>query len=237
MHELVEPSLETAGIRIQQCSIPIHHYGKLDQEKTNAKWEDYYLLGKKKLEAAGENADTLRELAIQAGELKRFDEAVDLWKRAIKLQPRMESAYLNLASIYLQQDEFDAALAAAEKAMEINPGSKEVICNYALCELYSGSIERAKTVLGRVLSKTLGYPAADIMLAIAHLVSGNKKEGLAVFNGLGISGPALVECLLPFAKKLLRAGRKGPAHLLTEIAREADRGNDVITGKTYVGTS
>lgn len=236
VHELVEPSLELAGIGIRKCSIPIHHYGKLDQEKVNAKWEEYYILGKRKLEAAGENADALRELAIQAGELKRFGEAVDLWKRAIKLHPRMESAYLNLASVYLQQDEFNTALAVAEKALEINPGSKEVTCNYALCELYAGSIERAKTVLRGVLSKTPGYPAADIMLAIAHLVSGNKNEGIAVFNGLGISGPALVECVLPFAKKLLRAGRKGPAHILTEIAREVESATDVDPERIHLGT-
>ncbi len=225
VHELVEPSLDKAGIRIRECSIPIHHYGKLDQEKVNAKWEEYYLLGRKKLGAAGENADALRELAIQAGELKRFDEAIELWQRVISLRPRLTIAYLNLASVYLQKNEFCPALAAAKKAREISPGSNEAISNYALCEIYSGSLDHAMTALKGLLKKDPAYPPANIMLAIAYFCSGNMKDGQAVFNNLGISGAALTECILPFADKLIHAGRKGHADILIDAANEADMGH------------
>ena len=228
VHELVEPSLVAVGIDIQECAVPIHHYGKLDQTKVTAKWEEYYLLGRKKLDEQGENADALRELAIQAGELKRFDEAVELWQRAIRLQPRMVIAYINLASVHLQKDEFDNALAAGKKAMDISPASSEVISNYALCELYAGSADRSMAALRGLLKVNPSYSSAAIVLAVACICSGNKEEGTGVFARLGILGPARAECLLPFARKLIRAGREAQANILIDAAFDADPGNNEI---------
>ncbi len=58
VHEVVEPSLLEAGISIKPCSIPVHHYGKMNTGKTAAKAEDYYLLGRKKLEETGGAAES-----------------------------------------------------------------------------------------------------------------------------------------------------------------------------------
>ncbi|MGC2062674.1 MAG: tetratricopeptide repeat protein [Thermodesulfovibrionales bacterium] len=228
VHELVEPSLAKTEISVMECAIPVHHYGKLDQEKVDVKWEEYYFLGRKKLDGTGENADALRELAIQAGELTRFDEAIELWQRAIRLQPGMVIAYLNLASVYLQKDDFKPALAAAEEALKLSPDGKEAICNYALCELYAGSAERAMDVLGGLLQKDPAYPSANILLAIACFCSDRKGEGKGVFNSLGISGPALAECVMPFAKKMMRAARTEYAGILIDAAIEAGSSHDDI---------
>ena len=53
VHEMVEPSLKRGGIAVKECSIPIHHYGKLNEEKNVNKGEDYYQMGKKKLDDNG----------------------------------------------------------------------------------------------------------------------------------------------------------------------------------------
>ena len=48
VHELVEPSLRKAGIKMRACPVPVHHYGKLSMERNQRKGEEYFLLGKKK---------------------------------------------------------------------------------------------------------------------------------------------------------------------------------------------
>ena len=92
VHEFVEPSMERNGIPIKKCSIPVHHYGKLNEKKEKRKWEDYYLLGKKKLEKSGGDIRSIRELAVQANVLKRYEEAAELWHQVIRLQPEFAGA-------------------------------------------------------------------------------------------------------------------------------------------------
>ena len=70
VHELLEPSLKRAGKKILNSGIPIHHYGKLVTKKCLSKGEEYYQLGKKKLEGKDDDSTALLELAIQAAECK-----------------------------------------------------------------------------------------------------------------------------------------------------------------------
>jgi tetratricopeptide (TPR) repeat protein len=207
VHELVETSLQHAGIPVEDSTIPIHHYGKLDKQKALAKGEEYYQLGRKKLEDAGENAHALRELAIQAGALNKLDEALGLWQRAITLGTDPETAYLNVASLYLRMDKFAEALAAAENAIAAGPALKESVGNYALCELYAGDARKALDALENLLRKEPDYPAGKILMGVASFCAGNTEKGKNVFSSLGLEGPALSEAVLPFANKLLTAKR------------------------------
>jgi tetratricopeptide (TPR) repeat protein len=45
VHEMVEPALERLGIEIRPCHIPVHHYGKLDEQNSAAKGQRYYQIG------------------------------------------------------------------------------------------------------------------------------------------------------------------------------------------------
>jgi hypothetical protein len=67
---MVEPSLARAGLEVKKCGMPIHHYGKLNKEKSDCKGELYYLIGRKKLEESANDPIAIRELAVQAGLLK-----------------------------------------------------------------------------------------------------------------------------------------------------------------------
>ncbi len=218
VHELVEPSLVRIGIRIKKCDIPVHHYGKLDSEKDICKGEDYYLLGKRKLEKMGENVDALRELAIQAGGLKKYDEAIELWQKVIKLKPDMAIAYLNLASLYLEIDKYSDALTASKKAAEVKPDLKEAVYNYSLCELYAGDVKMSITALENLTKKGPDYPSAKIMLALAYCCDGKKMRGLELFKELKQMNFDFAESIHKFAKKLVSAGRFEYALSLLDVA-------------------
>ena len=75
VHELVDPVLKRNGIEIKKCSIPVHHYGRLDKEKLDRKGEIYFDIGQKKLSEMGEDINALRELAIQATILEKNQQA------------------------------------------------------------------------------------------------------------------------------------------------------------------
>ena len=81
VHETVESRIKKCGIQINLCSIPIHHYGRLNHADVISKGKEYFLLGKKKIEETGEDINALRELAIQAAEIGEFDEAITIWEQ------------------------------------------------------------------------------------------------------------------------------------------------------------
>ena len=87
VHELVEAAMQNAGMKIAECGVPVHHTGKLDRASVLEKGERYYLLGLKKIEESGGTPRAILELAIQAGELGRYDDAIALWRRCLKGSP------------------------------------------------------------------------------------------------------------------------------------------------------
>ena len=113
VHELVEPSMLGAGMKIVACDVPVHHTGKLDRVRVTEKGERYFLLGMKKIEETGGTPRAILELAIQAGELGRYDDAIRLWRRYLDGKPAQDvsRAYVNLINACLNADRFDEALA------------------------------------------------------------------------------------------------------------------------------
>lgn len=222
VHELVEPSLNRIHIPIKESPVPIHHYGKLDRERTDVKGGAYYDLGKKKIEERGESLTSLRELAIQAQELKRYDEALELWQRVIRLKPDQAPNYLGLCSLFLEMERFDEALAASKTAMEIDPSMREVAYNYALCELYAGDAGRAAEVLKAFVRRDPDYPLARILLPVASFCAGDRDNGTRLMQSLWRKGDSgLKDSILKLIDKLVGAGRHDYASALLKAAGES----------------
>ena len=185
VHELVEPSLVRNGIGVSRCAIPVHHYGQLDMEHYVAKGDEYYLLGVKKLEERGDDLQSLIELAVQAGgELKKYAEAVDLWKRVLKIDPKSTKAFLNMGYAYLKMENHEEARAVSHRALTLDPGLKEAVIVYTTCEVLLGDTGTVIPVLEGLLEKVPEYPMARAILAAAQGIAGDRSEGLAHINHL-----------------------------------------------------
>ncbi len=221
VHELVEPSLKRIGAKVKYCAVPIHHYGKMDTDFDVLKGQEYYLLGKKKLEEKGNDLNAIQELAIQAAGLGKNEEARDLWRQALSIRPDMLAAHINIANTYLIMNNFTEALDSAKKAIALGPGMREVICNYAVCELYAGDIERSVEVLESFIKKEKEYPLAIVMLLAAYFGSGKKDKGSELLTSLKLTGSsAFADAISPFINKLMQAGRVGYANAILEALLE-----------------
>ena len=93
-------------------------------------------MGKKKIEEeGGGDINSITELAKQASELKRHDEAIELWQQVIELKSHMPIAYLNMSAAYMALGDYKAGLEASKKALHLDPGLKEAALNYSTCAL------------------------------------------------------------------------------------------------------
>jgi tetratricopeptide (TPR) repeat protein len=230
VHELVEPSLERLSIKLKECSIPVHHYGKLSSDKVVSKGQEYYLLGKTKLEGKTDDVQSLTELAIQALELGKYEEALELWQRVIEIKPDNTKALLNIGGIYLELGRYEDALRASRKAMALGSHLKEVVLNYSSSELFIGDIEKSTSLLENLVRNEPEYPPAIGMLSTAYLILGEKEKGLKYIDKLKKMGFNPSDYLYKRAKQFISAGKTDYAILLLEIATENNNANrDVIS--------
>jgi tetratricopeptide (TPR) repeat protein len=184
VHELVDPVLKRNGIEIKKCSIPVHHYGRLDKEKLNRKGEIYFDIGQKKLSEMGDDLNALRELAIQATILEKNQQAFELWQRLLALNPSPNLAaiaYVNMGTIYSRLGKFEDALDAGKKAVAYDRDMKEARYNYAMAELHAGNAQQTIRVLEELLDGFPDYPPAQFILSAAYSCVDQKEKG---FEGI-----------------------------------------------------
>lgn len=210
VHEMVDPCLKRMRIEIKRCTIPIHHYGKLYSEKSADKSEAYYQLGRKKLEKMGDDLVAVRELAVQAGLMGKYDEAIELWERVLTLQPDLPEAFVNLGTAFWHTGRYQEALRAARKGVELAPKMKEAHYNYAISELHLGNASKAISILERLKMRLPEYLPARFMLAEAYFCDGRKQEGMEGLKQMRQTtmGPGLPAACLELAKGLLAAQQK-----------------------------
>jgi glycosyltransferase involved in cell wall biosynthesis len=222
VHEMIRPALEKNQVPIQKCPVPVHHYGKLDSEREKEKGERYYALGRKKLELHSD-LSSLTELAIQAGALGHFDEAISLWNQVLVLDPKMTDAYINLSYNHLKLKKYTEAAQLAQRARELDPDSKEGLLNYSSAEFYCGNIERVVASLEDFLPRCLEYPPILGLLSLAYFLEGKIEKGLPLVEKLKRIGFDYKEYVLNSAQDLIAAGQEKKAAKLIEIIKKSHK--------------
>ena len=215
VHELVEPSLKRLNIRLKETNVPVHHYGKLSIDNVVSKGEEYYLLGKAKLKGKESDIQSLTELAIQALELGKYEDAVELWKKVIEIRPDNIKALLNIGGAFLELGRYEDALRASKKAMALDCNLKEAVLNYSSCELFIGDVEKSVSALETLVCKEPEYPPAIGMLSTAYFILGEKEKGLKYIDKLKRMGFSPGDYLHKRAKQLsLQARLITPSYYL-----------------------
>jgi hypothetical protein len=217
VHEMIEPALTRHGFRWVPCDVTVHHYGPL---AGRSKGEMYYRLGHKKLAEAGDPR-ALYELAVQAGRLRRFDEAIDLWERYLSLGSTedLPLAHLNLGHAFLETGRYGSAADACARALALDPGLKEASLNLAMAEFYEGRLEEAAGRLETLLARTGDYPPAAALFCAACLVTGKSEKAEARIRALSAQDINPAAFFQVYASRLRASGRTDEAETLLETAR------------------
>lgn len=229
VHEFVHASLKRNGIEIIKSDIPVHHYGQLNREEYVAKGDKYYQLGKKKLEEKGEDLDALTELAVQAGgEFGKYEEAVDLWKRVLKIDPHNTKALINMGGELLRLHEYEAARTSSKMAMSLAPELKEAVIIYATSEVLIGDAGETIPTLESLLKKAPEYPLALAILAVAYCIESEKEKGLKHIKRLTKMGFETARYLHDLSEMLISTGKTDSAVSLLKFAVESGKGTREI---------
>jgi tetratricopeptide (TPR) repeat protein len=231
VHELVEPCLSALNIPIHNCSIPVHHFGKLDEAKTLEKTKAYSNLGRKKLKKNRRSLSALKELAIQSAHLGKHQDALSLWKQFVKLQPKSAEAYLNMGTACWNLARYSEAVSFADKALRLDPTLKEAKFNRAISLLILGRAGEAKSILQKLLQQHPDYPAAQFMLCVVHASAGERQHVESMLEKIRVTplGPYLGESFLDVAKRLYTASQIEYAMRTLETASHFNYTSDAMS--------
>jgi GT2 family glycosyltransferase/tetratricopeptide (TPR) repeat protein len=228
VHELVEPTLQALGIKLQTCDVPVHHYGRLNRDKLIAKGKEYYRMGISKLEKTKGGYSALRELAIQAAEIGEYADAVNGWEKVLELKPNDADALMNMGFAFLMMRRYDKVVEHSRKAMELDPDLREAALNYAAAELIAGDVGKAVSTLEGILEKHPDYPPAMGRLVAACIISGRKEKGLRYLDRLKTKGFECAGMLEEQSRAFFSEGKIEQAALLLEAGIENGLGNGQI---------
>jgi tetratricopeptide (TPR) repeat protein len=220
VHELVEPTLSRLRMRMKDCNVPVHHYGKLDPAKVNKKGPEYYRLGIKKIEDTNAGYHALKELAIQASELEEYQEAVKIWENVIATNPTDAPAYLNAGYACFMLKQYEKAAILSNKALELAPDLREAALNLAGCEFMLGNVQCAISLLETILAKEPDYPPAMGRLAAVYLIDGRKEEGFKYIRNLNQRNYNAIQLIKEQAQALDAQGRADHAMRLHAAIRQ-----------------
>ncbi|HET6491212.1 MAG TPA: glycosyltransferase, partial [Syntrophales bacterium] len=218
IHELVEYSLLKIGMGRKESGIPVHHYGELDAGKATVKDAQYYELGLQKMKESGGDFRSVWELAVQAGELGRREEAIELWHKVLGYKVREAAAYFNLANHYLLLGKYEESYACSRKAYELDPHDQSSVLSYGMCEFLGGDIHKTISVLERFLGGTDSQTSHVGLLAASYLLSGEKDRGLKYLRVLAKRKYDCAHYLKDLSQSLIAAGNRARAKELLAAA-------------------
>ncbi len=219
VHEMVEASLRAAGMEILSAPFVVHHYGELEQDpvKQLDKKLRYFETGLQKLAQQPDDLAAICELAVQAGELGRFEEGIDLWDRVLQGHPEYVEALFNKGYCLMGLKRYAEALELSRRALEHDPDHKEAALNYGTCELYVGDPGRALQVVEPVAARYSDYPLLQALRAALYGGCGQTDQGRQLVTQLRQQGYGIAGYLQARCDTLRSLGRDAVADGVAEL--------------------
>ncbi len=195
VHELVEPRIHALGLELAPASFMIHHFGHLcSPDELHAKDELYRKLSHLKVKDAPNDPQSWTELGqLEYERFKNYTTAIECFEKALALPRHSNIPYLSLASLYLeiQADDHALALLAGVAMRGRSAGVKEDICGDALYNL--GRLKEARSAYIRALRILPQDAPITSKLGLTEVRLGLKKNGLARLTTALKTNPEILE--------------------------------------------
>jgi tetratricopeptide (TPR) repeat protein len=178
---------------------------------------------RKSLEFKPQSAEALNNLAYLLAERnKSIDEALEMSKVAVKLEPANASYLDTLGWLYYRQDKLDAALKHLLKAADLAPGQSEILMHIGIVHLDMGNFEHALNYLKEAHKADPSFKATNDALYMAIRLK-SYLEALAQYHGImgkNADKDRLSNILMSIARLYQEEKEYGKAVELTKLCAE-----------------
>jgi tetratricopeptide (TPR) repeat protein len=223
VHELVEPQIVAASLKLAPANFFIHHFGHLESGGEKAGKGVYYRdLLRRKIEEEPTNPAGWVQLALQEYEhFRNQGEALYCLQRALELEPRAAEAWLFLAMIYVDAGRFHEALAALDRDTRkgASVALSEQVRGDALHSL--NRLEEARAAYGRAMKVAGCDPLLESKLGYIEVKLGHRGPGFEKLLHAAHTSPTMFAVQDRLMKAYIMAGNLRDAAGTAERVAEA----------------
>jgi adenylate cyclase len=141
-----------------------------------------------------------------------LEEAEEYARKAVDLEENLAHGHSMLGFALWYKREFDEALAAHERALQLDPEGPQTLRTYALIQVYNGKWSEAEKFIRKSISSTPSpTPVQAFISGLIHLVRGRIEESIRVLNGVAAKGSDFLAVHLVLAVAYAAAERMADA--------------------------
>jgi len=155
----------------------------------NPVWKDNFSVWANTVEKSPDNPIVHGGLGLAYQERGFLDEAIDEFKKAIALSPRMDKNYYNLGRAYQEKGRFEAAVAAYKKTVELNPAYIDAYFNLANIYMRLQLIKDAIAAYRKVIELNPADVEAYNNMAVAYANQGEIERAVALWEKVLVIDP------------------------------------------------
>jgi Flp pilus assembly protein TadD len=122
------------------------------------------------------------ELVLQAGRANEFDQAVEVLRRAVTLQPESFQLRYNLGNVLLAMGEIDESIASYKAAVGLQPSCGEAWCNLGVALRSVGDFSQAIVAYNRAIELMPGLADVYMNRGVALDALGRRDEAIADYR-------------------------------------------------------
>ena len=152
----------------------------------------------------------------------RVSEGAELLQEAIRLEPRLVGAQLNLAQAYSLQGKEDQAVPVFRRVLELDPANATARIALARSETEKGNYKRSLELAKPVMAEAKESPDGLLVLVTAYLKTGDAPSARALVKDAKRLADAPPVWSAAFAERLVRGGLVGEGIDVLESARNAE---------------
>ncbi|MBE7705196.1 MAG: tetratricopeptide repeat protein [Cyanobacteria bacterium SIG29] len=143
--------------------------------------------------------DILYSMGISYKYLKKYNKAIDSYKRALKINPNNYNVLYNLTILYRDTDQLKKAIKIAEKAEFINPNDEDI--HSLLSGLYEADNDYKKSI--RQLQKAFSLNPQQYLYAynqgVLYSKIGENEKAIECYKNVLVINPNHIETLVNIA--------------------------------------
>ncbi len=163
--------------------------------------ESVYTEVKKKLDQNPNDVEALYHLADLYNRDAQYPEAIETYKKVVRLKPDMGYAYLKMGTAYDRLSKPEEAITALKKAAKYMPNYPVVYNNLGVAYGNSGKPDEEIASLKKAIALRPNYTSARYNLGVTYLKTKNKKAAMQEYEALKKFDEGAAQALLKEIEK------------------------------------
>lgn len=144
---------------------------------------------RKVLAAQPNHVGALGNLGVVYSRSSRFDQAIDVYQRALRIAPADRGLLLNLGLAYTRQDAHGEALPIFERLAKAAPGNRQANLLLSTSQLHTGQLSAAVSGLESLRSADAHDAGVLYLLGVGYLKQRQTEKARAAFDAFLAEAP------------------------------------------------